>query len=295
MDEAKALLEALTAGIRQAAGAKLLGLYLWGSYVLGDFDPRRSDVDLVAALAADVSGEDFAALKAMHDALALRFPAWEGRIEVAYATVATLDRPAEGGEIVRISPGEPLNRRRSDERWVVDWYVVRERGIALCRSAAGAAAGAHLAPAVRRVRPRERRLVGRPGRVGQGAPSGRPTPSCCCAARCGRRGTATSCPSPRPAAGRSGRFPSGRTSSPAPSPGSRPRRRHRTHRPTPSSGGSWRRCGSGSSTSRGSGTGPRVVACARGRGMAHPSRKGGASMSRWPTRQTIGMRPVDGR
>jgi predicted nucleotidyltransferase len=131
MDEAKALLEALTAGIRQAAGAKLLGLYLWGSYVVGDFDPRRSDVDLVAALAADVSGEDFAALKAMHDALALRFPAWEGRIEVAYATVATLDRPAEGGEIVRISPGEPLNRRRSDERWVVDWYVVRERGIAL--------------------------------------------------------------------------------------------------------------------------------------------------------------------
>jgi hypothetical protein len=131
MDEAKALLEALTAGIRQAVGSKLLGLYLWGSYVVGDFDPRRSDVDLVAALTADVSGEDFVALEAMHDALAHRFPAWEGRVEVAYAAVATLDRPAEGGEIVRISPGEPLNRRHSDERWVVDWYVVRERGIAL--------------------------------------------------------------------------------------------------------------------------------------------------------------------
>ena len=46
-------------------------------------------------------------------------------------TRTTLDRPAEGGEIVRISPGEPLNRRRSDERWVVDWYIVRKRGIAL--------------------------------------------------------------------------------------------------------------------------------------------------------------------
>jgi predicted nucleotidyltransferase len=131
MEEVKALLEELTAGIRQAVGSNLLGLYLWGSYVVGDFAPRLSDVDLVAALAADVSGEDFAALEAMHDALAQRFPAWEGRIEVAYAAVATLDRPAEGGEIVRISPGEPLNRRRSDERWVVDWYVVRERSIAL--------------------------------------------------------------------------------------------------------------------------------------------------------------------
>ena len=242
MDEAKALLEALTAGIRQAVGSKLLGLYLWGSYVVGDFDPRRSDVDLVAALTADVSGEDFVALEAMHDALAHRFPAWEGRVEVAYAAVATLDRPAEGGEIVRISPGEPLNRRHSDERWVVDWYVVRERGIALL----GPPPAQLLAPISRRqfvesVRANAaswddlaERARGR---------SGRPTPSCCCAARCGRRGTATSCPSPRPAAGRSRRFPSGRTSSPAPSPGARPQRRHRTPRPTPSSGGSWRRCG----------------------------------------------------
>ena len=131
MEEATALLEVLTAGIRQTLGLKLVGLYLWGSYVVGDFDPRISDVDLVAALATDIDEEEFAALKAMHDALAQRFPPWAGRIEVAYATVATLDRPAEGGEIVRISPGEPLNRRRSDERWVVDWYVVRERGLAL--------------------------------------------------------------------------------------------------------------------------------------------------------------------
>jgi predicted nucleotidyltransferase len=126
-----ALLEALTVGVRQAVGRKLLGLYLWGSYVVGDFDPRLSDVDLVAALAADLNEDEFAALLAMHDGLARRFPAWAGRIEVAYATVATLDRPAAGGEIVRISPGEPLNRRRSDERWVVDWYVVREHGRAL--------------------------------------------------------------------------------------------------------------------------------------------------------------------
>jgi predicted nucleotidyltransferase len=131
MEEAAALLEALTVGIRQAVERTLLGLYLWGSYVLGDFDPRLSDVDLVAVLAADVSGDEFAALAAMHDALAHRFPAWAGRVEVAYAAVATLDRPAAGGEIVRISPGEPLNRRRSDERWTIDWYVVRERGVAL--------------------------------------------------------------------------------------------------------------------------------------------------------------------
>lgn len=67
----------------------------------------------------------------MHGAFAADHPEWAGRIEVRYATVATLDRPADGGEIVSISPGEPLNRRRSDQRWQADWYVAREKGIAL--------------------------------------------------------------------------------------------------------------------------------------------------------------------
>jgi Domain of unknown function (DUF4111) len=129
--EVESLLDDLTARIRGVLGDQLLALYLWGSYVVGDFDPRLSDLDLVGALAADLAAEAFAALEAMHDALARDYPRWTDRIEVRYATVATLDRPAEGGEIVSISPGEPLNRRRSDERWQIDWYVARERGVAL--------------------------------------------------------------------------------------------------------------------------------------------------------------------
>src|SRR5687767_4745299 len=99
------LLADLTAGIRGALGANLLGLYLWGSYVVGDFDPRISDLDLIAVLAKDADEQEFEALRAMHDDLARKYPAWSGRIEVAYATVPTLDQPAAGGEIVRISPG----------------------------------------------------------------------------------------------------------------------------------------------------------------------------------------------
>ena len=125
------LLDDLTAGIRDALGVNLRGLYLWGSYVVGDFDPRISDLDLIAVLAHDVGDPQFEALRTMHDGHATKYPPWAGRIEVAYATVATLDQPAARGEIVRISPGEALNRRRSDERWQIDWYVARERGTAL--------------------------------------------------------------------------------------------------------------------------------------------------------------------
>ena len=125
------LLADLTAGIRGALGANLLGLYLWGSYAVGDFDPRLSDVDIVAVLGEDVSAGEYAALDSLHHDLAARYPDWKGRIEVAYATRATLDHPETGGEIVRISPGEPLNRRHSDARWTVDWFVVRTRAIPL--------------------------------------------------------------------------------------------------------------------------------------------------------------------
>jgi predicted nucleotidyltransferase len=131
MDDVQALLNAMTVHNREVLRPKLLGLILWGSYVVGDFNPRVSDLDLVAALSADVDAREFAALEQLHAALASDYPDWAGRIEVRYATLATLNRPDAAGEIVSISPGEPLNRRRSDARWLVDWYVVRERGTAL--------------------------------------------------------------------------------------------------------------------------------------------------------------------
>jgi predicted nucleotidyltransferase len=130
-EDVGALRDEVAARIRGVLGPKLLGLILWGSYVVGDFNPRLSDLDLVAVLSADVDAREFAQLEQMHAALAGEFPDWVGRIEVRYATVETLNRPEAGGEIVSISPGEPLNRRASAASWQVDWYVVRERGIAL--------------------------------------------------------------------------------------------------------------------------------------------------------------------
>lgn len=131
MADVAPLLTELTAGIRRALGEKVLAVYVWGSYVLGDFDPRISDLDLLCVLAADIDEEQFTALREMHAQLERDYVEWTGRIEVRYATLETLDDPAAGGEIVSISPGEPLNRRVSDERWQIDWYVVRERGVAL--------------------------------------------------------------------------------------------------------------------------------------------------------------------
>ena len=57
-----ALLGQLLDGIRNALGERLLGLYLYGSLVAGDFTPGTSDVDLLAATATIIDEREFALL-----------------------------------------------------------------------------------------------------------------------------------------------------------------------------------------------------------------------------------------
>lgn len=133
---ADALVADVVARMRTVLGEKLLGLYAAGSLAIGDFDPARSDVDVVGVLSADVDAAEYDALARAYEAVELRHQAWRGRLEVRSASVATLNDPAGGGEILSISPGEPFNRRVSDIRWQGDWYLVREKGIVLYGSPA---------------------------------------------------------------------------------------------------------------------------------------------------------------
>jgi hypothetical protein len=119
----------LLMNIQSILGEKLVGLYLDGSLVLGDFDPRTSDIDLVAALAADLDEPEFAALQAMHEQFARDHPAWDDRIEVCYIGVEILKEvKSRTGPIANISPGEPFHRTEARQEWVMNWYLTRERG-----------------------------------------------------------------------------------------------------------------------------------------------------------------------
>jgi hypothetical protein len=126
------LLEILLSGIHKILGEKLIGLYLYGSLVIGDFDPNISDIDLVAALSPDIDDQEFGALQKMHDDFAKKYKEWNDRIEVCYISVVALQSVrSHTSQIANISPGEPFHRRESSIEWLTDWYVVREKGITL--------------------------------------------------------------------------------------------------------------------------------------------------------------------
>jgi Domain of unknown function (DUF4111)/Nucleotidyltransferase domain len=126
------LLKLLLSGMQKILGAKLIGLYLYGSLVIGDFDPNISDIDLVAALSSNIDDKEFGTLQKMHDDFANYHKQWDDRIEVCYISVAALRTVKSQTSIVaNISPGEPFHRREASKEWLTDWYVVREKGIPL--------------------------------------------------------------------------------------------------------------------------------------------------------------------
>jgi predicted nucleotidyltransferase len=55
--EIEALLGRLTDEIQRNSNDSLVGLYVYGSLVTGDFDKDRSDIDLLAVVDSDVDGD----------------------------------------------------------------------------------------------------------------------------------------------------------------------------------------------------------------------------------------------
>jgi hypothetical protein len=126
------LLGSLLNRMRRILGQNLVGLYLYGSLVTGDFDPEISDVDLLAVVSSDIDDAQFERLRTMHDDLEARNPAWKGRVEVQYVSTHALQTcKTESSQIAAISPGEPFHLKEAGREWLINWYIVRERGRAL--------------------------------------------------------------------------------------------------------------------------------------------------------------------
>lgn len=126
------LLRYLLGQIRQLLGEKLVALYLYGSLVTGDFDREISDIDLLAATASDIEEQEFERLQQMHSEVVAKNPEWNDRLEIAYLSVAALKTfRTQVSQIAVISPGEPFHFKEAGKDWLINWWVVREKGVTL--------------------------------------------------------------------------------------------------------------------------------------------------------------------
>ena len=130
--EINQLLDSLLSQIQAILGKKLVGVYLYGSLVTGDFDTEISDIDVLAALSSEIDEKEFTQLQKMHTDFANHHKEWENRIEVRYLSLLALKTfKVQSSPIASIDPGEPFHIREVGKHWLMNWYVVREKGVTL--------------------------------------------------------------------------------------------------------------------------------------------------------------------
>src|SRR5687768_7159341 len=82
--EVNALLHALLSDARKVLGERFVGMYLYGSLALGDFNPETSDIDFLVVTESEVTGEALRALQEMHARVAAGTSKWASELEGSY-------------------------------------------------------------------------------------------------------------------------------------------------------------------------------------------------------------------
>ncbi|HUR01226.1 MAG TPA: aminoglycoside adenylyltransferase domain-containing protein [Nonomuraea sp.] len=126
-----AMLDALVAGGHAALGGNLVGLYLRGSLVMGEFDPPSSDIDFFAVTEQPVTDVEYDRLAALHVRLSALPNRYAGQLEGPYIPRDSARRFRAGEQHPTVYRGEALQRHMHGENWVLERWVVREHGVAL--------------------------------------------------------------------------------------------------------------------------------------------------------------------
>jgi predicted nucleotidyltransferase len=125
-----ALLRRLLTDVQAALGGQFVGLYLYGSLSLGDFDPASSDVDFLVATEGVLPGDALARLRALHTTLAGSGLPYADRLEGSYIPRAALRRyNPDDARHPTIGADWPFQIGFHDSNWVLEYWIVRERGV----------------------------------------------------------------------------------------------------------------------------------------------------------------------
>ena len=165
------MLVSIRQAIETVAGSSLVGLYLFGSLSVGDFEVDVSDIDLIAVLADSPSEQLATRLSRMHEDLAEASPEWDDRIEVIYiSTQGLANCRTDNTTIAVISPGEPFHVVEAGRDWIFNWYPARENEVKLVGPPIDSVIPAILAAEY--VEKARRSLVGFTNRIADDAPPG---------------------------------------------------------------------------------------------------------------------------
>jgi hypothetical protein len=121
----------LEARIRAILGRQFVGMYLYGSLAIGDFDPQNSDIDFLVVTDGEVPEDVFAALKEMHAGVDQGGSPWAGRVEAAYIPREAVNDTPGPATYPQVERGMSLARIPLEDGWVFQRHTLREQGITI--------------------------------------------------------------------------------------------------------------------------------------------------------------------
>jgi predicted nucleotidyltransferase len=129
--ELNQVLAELAARLKALLGDDLIGVYLQGSFAVGDFD-GHSDVDFIVVTAEELAPEQVQALQAMHEQVHNLDTEWAKHLEGSYFPREVLNNPIQrGADLWYLDHGaRSLVRSAHCNTLVVRW-VAREKGVTL--------------------------------------------------------------------------------------------------------------------------------------------------------------------
>jgi len=126
----------LADALRSTLGDELLGVYAYGSAVVGPFTHGVSDLDLVVVTRGEADSLDLDQLAAVHEATVELDRQWSDRLELIYVGhEAVRAGRASTSRVAAISPGERFHLTGPAGDWLMNWYLVRQTGVTLAGSA----------------------------------------------------------------------------------------------------------------------------------------------------------------
>jgi predicted nucleotidyltransferase len=131
--EVNILLRELLDNVKIVLGNHFIGMYLFGSLTSGDFD-EHSDIDVLIVTDDEISADLFSALQTMHARIALIDSVWATQLEVSYIPRRALRRYDPSQALhphLDRGKAQSLHVMQHDSDWVIQRYVVRERGVVL--------------------------------------------------------------------------------------------------------------------------------------------------------------------
>lgn len=116
--------------IEKLLGDNIVGIYLFGSLVLGDFDENFSDIDLMIVLKKGINKDEFEKIKDLQKYISEKYPRFgTDGVEMIFVSTETIKNYLDKETfLTAIAPGNPLETIVCEPEFLIYFYIVRNYG-----------------------------------------------------------------------------------------------------------------------------------------------------------------------